>query len=132
MANVVLSYEKNMFFTKVRSWVSLEKYGILVAFIVMMLTFSVLQVLGYVNNFIEIHNLTNQMRNASLLFFIVAGQSMVLLVSGIDLSQGSLLSLSCVVMAQGILDFGLVFRQVFALRYLGRIPGADCPCSVHV
>ncbi|MDE0330250.1 MAG: ABC transporter permease, partial [Nitrospinae bacterium] len=47
------------------------------------------------------------LRNASILFFIVAGQSMVLLVSGIDLSQGSLLSLSSVVMAQGILDFGL-------------------------
>ena len=84
-----------------------EKYGLLVVFILMMLIFYVLQLMGYVNNFIEAHNLTNQLRNASLLFFIVAGQSMVLLVSGIDLSQGSLLSLSSVVMAQGILDFGL-------------------------
>ena len=84
-----------------------EKYGLLAVFILMMLVFSLLQLMGYVNNFIEAHNLTNQLRNASLLFFIVAGQSMVLLVSGIDLSQGSVLSLSCVVMAQGILDFGL-------------------------
>lgn len=84
-----------------------EKYGLLAVFILMMLVFSLLQLMGYVNNFIEAHNLTNQLRNASLLFFIVAGQSMVLLVSGIDLSQGSLLSLSSVVMAQGILDFGL-------------------------
>ncbi len=84
-----------------------EKYGLLVVFILMMIVFYVLQLMGYVNNFIEAHNLTNQLRNASLLFFIVAGQSMVLLVSGIDLSQGSLLSLSSVVMAQGILDFGL-------------------------
>ena len=84
-----------------------EKYGLLVVFIMMMLIFYILQLMGYVNNFIEAHNLTNQLRNASLLFFIVAGQSMVLLVSGIDLSQGSLLSLSSVVMAQGILDFGL-------------------------
>ncbi len=84
-----------------------EKYGLLVVFILMMIIFYVLQLMGYVNNFIEAHNLTNQLRNASLLFFIVAGQSMVLLVSGIDLSQGSLLSLSSVVMAQGILDFGL-------------------------
>lgn len=84
-----------------------EKYGLLVVFIMMMVIFYILQLMGYVNNFIEAHNLTNQLRNASLLFFIVAGQSMVLLVSGIDLSQGSLLSLSSVVMAQGILDFGL-------------------------
>ena len=84
-----------------------EKYGLLVVFILMMIIFYILQLMGYVNNFIEAHNLTNQLRNASLLFFIVAGQSMVLLVSGIDLSQGSLLSLSSVVMAQGILDFGL-------------------------
>ena len=84
-----------------------EKYGLIVVFIMMMFIFYILQLMGYVNNFIEAHNLTNQLRNASLLFFIVAGQSMVLLVSGIDLSQGSLLSLSSVVMAQGILDFGL-------------------------
>lgn len=84
-----------------------EKYGLLVVFIMMMVIFYILQLMGYVNNFIEAHNLTNQLRNASILFFIVAGQSMVLLVSGIDLSQGSLLSLSSVVMAQGILDFGL-------------------------
>ncbi len=84
-----------------------EKYGLLAVFILMMVIFYILQLMGYVNNFIEAHNLTNQLRNASLLFFIVAGQSMVLLVSGIDLSQGSLLSLSSVVMAQGILDFGL-------------------------
>lgn len=84
-----------------------EKYGLLVVFIMMMIIFYILQLMGYVNNFIEAHNLTNQLRNASILFFIVAGQSMVLLVSGIDLSQGSLLSLSSVVMAQGILDFGL-------------------------
>lgn len=84
-----------------------EKYGLLAVFIMMMIIFYILQLMGYVNNFIEAHNLTNQLRNASILFFIVAGQSMVLLVSGIDLSQGSLLSLSSVVMAQGILDFGL-------------------------
>ncbi|MDA1001096.1 MAG: ABC transporter permease [bacterium] len=106
MANAVLRYEKSMY-TRFRSWALVEKYGIFLAFIVMMLAFSFLQLLGYVDNFIDAHNLTNQLRNASLLFFIVAGQSMVLLVSGIDLSQGSLLSLSSVVMAQGILDFGL-------------------------
>ncbi len=106
MANVAMPYETKPL-DAVRSWLSLEKYGLLVAFVLMMLGFSILQLLGYVNNFIEVHNLTNQMRNASLLFFIVAGQSMVLLVSGIDLSQGSLLSLSSVIMAQGILDFGI-------------------------
>ena len=106
MANVALPYEKKNF-GKISAFVSLEKHGIFVAFIVMMLAFYALQLLGYVNNFIDVHNLTNQFRNASLLFFIVAGQSMVLLVSGIDLSQGSLLSLSSVVMAQGFLDFGL-------------------------
>ncbi|MEE9239817.1 MAG: ABC transporter permease [bacterium] len=94
---------------------SFEKYGLLVVFVLMVLCFYVLQLLGFVNNFIEIHNLTNQFRNASLLFFIVAGQSMVLLVSGIDLSQGSLLSLSSVVMAQGILDFGLAVGILLGL-----------------
>lgn len=114
MSNVALPYD-NKTFERIRSIVSLEKYGILVAFIVMMLGFYILQLLGFVNNFIEIHNLTNQFRNASLLFFIVAGQSMVLLVSGIDLSQGSLLSLSSVVMAQGFLDFGLAVGVLMGL-----------------
>lgn len=86
------------------SW---EKHGLLTVFIAMMLIFSILQALGFVDNFIEAQNLTNQIRNASILFFIVAGQTLVLLVSGIDLSQGSLLSLVSVVMAQGTLDFGL-------------------------
>jgi ribose/xylose/arabinose/galactoside ABC-type transport system permease subunit len=106
MANVTAPYEYRPG-AVLRSWISFEKYGIFVAFIVMILIFSILEFMGYVNNFLDAHNMTNQLRNASLLFFIVAGQSMVLLVSGIDLSQGSLLSLSSVVMAQGILDFGL-------------------------
>jgi len=114
MANVAPLYEVNLW-NRISTSLNLEKFGILVAFILMMLVFYILQLLGYVNNFIEIHNLTNQLRNASLLFFIVAGQSMVLLVAGIDLSQGSLLSLSSVVMAQGILDFGIAVGVLMGL-----------------
>ena len=114
MANVAPLYEANLW-NRISTSLNLEKFGILVAFILMMLIFYILQLLGYVNNFIEIHNLTNQLRNASLLFFIVAGQSMVLLVGGIVLSQGSLLSLSSVVMAQGILDFGIAVGVLMGL-----------------
>jgi len=101
-----LPYRKDLF-VYFRFWFSYGKHGLLAVFILMMLAFSLLQALGYVDNFIDAQNLTNQVRNASILFFLVAGQTMVLLVAGIDLSQGSLLSLSSVVMAQGILDFGL-------------------------
>lgn len=96
-------------------WFSWEKHGLLTVFILMMLSFGVLQLMGFVDNFFEAQNMTNQIRNASILFFIVAGQTMVLLVAGIDLSQGSLLSLSGVVMAQGILDFGLAVGVLMGL-----------------
>ncbi len=45
MAHAATPYE-NKALDVVRSWLSLDKYGLLVAFVLMMLGFSVLQLLG--------------------------------------------------------------------------------------
>ncbi len=114
MTGSTFSFDENKK-RSISSFLALEKYGLFLVFVLMMVVFALLQFMGYVNNFIEAHNLTNQLRNASILFFIVAGQTMVLLVAGIDLCQGSLLSLASVMMAQGILDFGLVVGILMGL-----------------
>jgi len=51
-------------------------------------------------------NILNVLRQASLLFMLAAGQTLVLLLGGLDLSQGSVVGLVSVVTALALMRFG--------------------------
>lgn len=73
------------------------------AFVLMCLIFSMLS-----PNYLTASNLLNVLRQASTLFMLAFGQTLVLLIAGIDLSQGSVLGLVSVVTSLGLIHFGFV------------------------
>jgi ribose transport system permease protein len=87
------------------------------AFVLMCLIFSVLS-----SNFLTASNLLNVLRQASTLFMLACGQTLVLLIAGIDLSQGSVLGLVSVVTALGLIHFGL-FGGILAGLLVGSLCG---------
>jgi ribose transport system permease protein len=60
-------------------------------------------------NFLTASNMLNVLRQASTLFMLACGQTLVLLIAGIDLSQASVLGLVSVVTALGLIHFGLLW-----------------------
>lgn len=65
-------------------------------FIIYLLMFAVFSL--FINNFFSAGNLNNVMRQAAMLSLVAIGQCFVILLGGIDLSQGSVLGLTGVVM----------------------------------
>ena len=80
-----------------------HQFKLLCAFMGMCVIFSVAN-----PQFITLSNLLNVFRQASTLFMLACGQTLVLLVAGIDLSQGSVVGLVSVMTALGLIKFGLV------------------------
>jgi len=74
--------------------VHLENFFLLVAFLLMCATYSLLS-----PAFLTINNILNVLRQSSVLFFLAAGETLALLSAGIDLSQGSIVSLVSVISA---------------------------------
>lgn len=72
-----------------------------VAFIVMMAVFAFTA-----PNFFTLPNILNALRQNSALFLIACGQTYVLLLAGIDLSQGNLVGLASVISAYAMLRYG--------------------------
>ncbi|HOC44908.1 MAG TPA: ribose ABC transporter permease [Thermoanaerobaculales bacterium] len=70
------------------------EYGIIVAFVVEVIVFSIAS-----EHFLTIANLTNVTLQTSVLAIIAAGMTFVILTAGIDLSVGSLVAISGVVCA---------------------------------
>src|SRR5271155_1998042 len=83
----------------------------------------------FVPNFVAVQNLLNVLRSSSYLVIIAAGQMLVLIVGGFDLSQGAVVALTSVstalVMAglQGTLDPSLVIL-------IGVVVGLGCGAIV--
>ncbi|MBI3126935.1 MAG: ABC transporter permease [Candidatus Tectomicrobia bacterium] len=58
-------------------------------------------------HFLRVENFSNILRQASPLFFLAMGQTLCLLAGGIDLSQGSIVSLTSVITIGVMMQFGL-------------------------
>lgn len=72
-------------------------------------------------NFITGENILNVLRQASSLFMLAAGQSLVLLLGGIDLSQGSVVGFVSVITGIALMRFGVVLGTL-----IGLLTGAAC------
>jgi len=74
--------------------------------------------------FLNVSNLLNIVRNASILIIIGIGQTITLTARDVDLSVGSVLSLSSVVAAIMMNKYGIVFpAAIFAALLIGAILG---------
>jgi len=65
--------------------------------------------------FLTLSNILNVFRQASVLFMLASGQTLVLLVGGIDLSQGSMVGLVSVVTTLALIRFGLFIGTLAGL-----------------
>ena len=72
----------------------LENFFLVIAFLMMCGVFTLLS-----PAFLTVQNILNVLRQCSVVLFLASGQTMALLSAGIDLSQGSIVSLTSVVMA---------------------------------
>lgn len=79
------------------------KYGLWIVFFLMIVVFAMLS-----NNFLTLDNFRNVLRQSSILFLVAAAQTIIMLTGGIDLSQGSIISLVSIMTAIGLRDMGLV------------------------
>jgi len=74
--------------------------------------------------FLNVSNLLNIVRNASILIIIGIGQTITLTARDVDLSVGSVLSLTSVVAAIMMNKYGIVFpAAIFAALFIGAILG---------
>lgn len=97
----------------------LEKYGTLLALILLMVFVTILN-----PSFIEPNNLMNLLRQISINALIAFGMTFVILTGGIDLSVGSALALTGVLSA-GMLVAGLnPFLTIILILIIGAILGA--------
>lgn len=97
---------------KLKWWskIPLERAGLVIAIVVLSVIFTALN-----PNFVKFTNITNVMRQVSVLAIAAVGQMLVILQGGIDLSQGSMLGLISVFAAEQILAFGVWGGIVVAL-----------------
>lgn len=95
----------------------IRRYGILIGFIGLIITFSILS-----ERFFTISNMLIVMRQTSIVAFLAVGMSFVILGAGIDLSVGSVLAFSGAVGA-GIMQNGGLFLGVLAGLSLGTALG---------
>ncbi len=87
-----------------------ENIGLLAAFLAMLGTYAALS-----PNFFTLRNFTNVLTQSSALLFLAGGQTVAILSAGLDLSQGSIVSLVSVVTAVNIIRFGLVAGSLLGL-----------------
>jgi ribose/xylose/arabinose/galactoside ABC-type transport system permease subunit len=71
-----------------------ERYGVIAAFIVVLILASVMA-----PNFLSLSNILNVLATMSFVLFVTYGQTLVVLSGGMDLSHGSLVSLTCMASA---------------------------------
>jgi len=88
--------------TKVKHF--LGDYGLLVLFVVVFVYLSVAA-----TNFLDVDNLTNVVRQSSIIGFIAVGMTFVMITAGIDLSVGSIVGLVGVIAAMSAAGSGNSF-----------------------
>ena len=81
----------------------------------------------FVPNFVAVQNLLNVLRSSSYLVIIAAGQMLVLIVGGFDLSQGAVVALTSVTSALVMVAFKDTFANEPGLIILiGVLAGLGC------
>lgn len=93
-----------------------DQYSVVFAFIVLVVFAAILS-----DSFLSIANVTNVLRQISIIGVLAVGMTFVILLGGIDLSVGSVLALTGTVIMASQADFGL---PVFAAIGLGLLAGA--------
>ncbi len=89
---------------------SMERAGLIIAIIVLSAIF------GTINpNFFSYTNVTNVMRQVSVLAIVSVGQTLAIMLAGIDLSVGSILGFISVFGATQILHYGVLPGMLIAL-----------------
>lgn len=88
---------------KGRNRFDVSKLGLPVAFVMMITVFSLSS-----PYFLTVKNVLNVLRQSSVLFLMAAGQTLVLLTAGIDLSQGSVVSLVSITTVLGLVKWGIM------------------------
>jgi ribose/xylose/arabinose/galactoside ABC-type transport system permease subunit len=92
------------------SGISTERAGLIIAIIVLSAIF------GTINpNFFSYTNITNVMRQVSVLAIVSVGQTLAIMLAGIDLSVGSILGFISVFGASQIVSFGILPGTLIAL-----------------
>lgn len=77
--------------------------------------------------FFGVNNIFNVLRSTSFLAIVAAGQMLVLIVAGFDLSVGAVIALTSTVMAKSMAALGAVFpEQNFIIITLGILCGLGC------
>lgn len=95
-----------------------RQYGILIGFLCVICVLSVLE-----PAFLTTHNLTNVLRQTSIIGIMAVGMTFVILTAGIDLSVGSVLALTGVVGASLVQEGLPVAIAIFLTLLLGAIIG---------
>ncbi len=90
------------------------KFGVPLAFGVMMITFSLIN-----PAFLSERNVSQTLRQGAILFLIVSGQTLALLARGIDLSQGSVMSLLSIATISCIYSVGTYWGSVLGILFGG-------------
>lgn len=98
---------------KKKKWlggISMERAGLIIAIVVLSAIF------GAINpNFFSYTNITNVMRQVSVLAIVSVGQTLAIMLAGIDLSVGSILGFISVFGAQQIVSYGIIEGIFIAL-----------------
>ncbi len=92
----------------------LQRFGLLLVFLVLGLVLSLLS-----DRFLQVNNLVNVMRQASINGIVSVGMTLVILTGGIDLSVGSVLALSAVIGADLMKQGTPIFLAVLASLSIG-------------
>jgi ribose/xylose/arabinose/galactoside ABC-type transport system permease subunit len=93
-----------------RPKLSMERAGLVIAIVVLSTIF------GAINpNFFSYVNITNVMRQVSVLAIVSVGQTLAIMLAGIDLSVGSILGFISVFGATQILNYGILPGSLIAL-----------------
>lgn len=98
--------------------ISMERAGLVIAIIVLASIFTFLN-----PNFLTFTNISNVMRQVSVLAIVAVGQTLAILLGGIDLSVGSVLGFISVFGASQILNYGIIPGIIIALLASAAIGG---------
>lgn len=102
---------------KVAQWgkrIDWTRQGIPIAFVAMMVIFTIVN-----PAFLSLRNMTQTLRQGAILFLIVSGQTLALLSRGIDLSQGSVMSLVSISTISSIYVLGAYYGSVLGILFGG-------------
>ena len=90
--------------------VVLEKFGILIGFVLLVVVATIIQ-----PRFLTPTNLLNVIRQVSIFGVLAIGQTFIILTAGIDLSVGSVLALVVVLVAGVLPDYGIIAAIIVGL-----------------